>query len=94
MARWRRTCLASVDHDEKGNAGIEKSLDADLRGHAGQERMLTDVKRRGIDSQLSTEAHAGTPLTLTIDSRIQFVAERELAKGVEAQSRADRAALL
>jgi len=76
--------LGSVDHEEKGNAGIERSLDPQLRGHAGSEMILTDVKRRGIDSQLSTEAHAGTPLTLTIDSRIQFVAERELAKGVEA----------
>jgi cell division protein FtsI (penicillin-binding protein 3) len=77
--------LGSVDHDEKGNAGIEKSLDPQLRGHAGSEMILTDVKRRGIESQLSTEAHAGTSLTLTIDSRIQFVAERELAKGVEAR---------
>ena len=76
--------LGSVDHDEKGNGGIELSLDGELRGRAGSEMMLTDVKRRGIDSQLATEAHAGTTLTLTIDSRIQFAAERELAKGVEA----------
>ena len=75
--------LGSVDHEEKGNAGIEKSLDPELRGHAGEERMLTDVKRRGIDSQLSAQPRAGGALTLTIDSRIQFVAERELAKGVE-----------
>ena len=74
--------LGSVDHDERGNAGIERSLDPELRGHAGQELMLTDVKRRGIDSQLSARPHAGLPLTLTIDSRIQFAAERELAKGV------------
>jgi cell division protein FtsI (penicillin-binding protein 3) len=77
--------LGSVDHDEKGNAGIERSLDSQLRGRAGSETILTDVKRRGIDSQLSSEAHAGTSLTLTIDSRIQFVAERELARGVEAR---------
>jgi cell division protein FtsI (penicillin-binding protein 3) len=77
--------LGSVDHEEKGNAGIEMSLDRELRGRAGSEMILTDVKRRGIDSQLATEAHAGTPLTLTIDSRIQFVAERELVKGVEAR---------
>jgi cell division protein FtsI (penicillin-binding protein 3) len=76
--------LGSVDHDEKGNAGIEMSLDAALRGRAGQELMLTDVKRRGIDAQLSARPHAGVPVTLTIDSRIQFAAERELAKGVAA----------
>jgi cell division protein FtsI (penicillin-binding protein 3) len=75
--------LGSVDHDEKGNAGIEMALDDELRGRAGEERVLTDVKRRGIDSELSTQPHGGTPLTLTLDSRIQFAAERELARGVE-----------
>jgi cell division protein FtsI (penicillin-binding protein 3) len=74
--------LGSVDHDEKGNAGIEMSLDAELRGRAGQELMLTDVKRRGIETQLSARPHAGVPLTLTIDSRIQFAAEQALAQGV------------
>ena len=77
--------LGSVDHEEKGNAGIEMTLDRELRGREGWEMILTDVKRRGIDSQMATEAHAGTPLTLTIDSRIQFAAERELVKGIEAR---------
>jgi len=77
--------LGSVDHEERGNAGIEMSLDRDLRGRAGAEMMLTDVKRRGIDSQLSSQAHAGMALTLTIDSRIQFAAEREIAKAVQLQ---------
>lgn len=74
--------LGGVDFEEKGNAGIEKALDEDLRGEAGKVRLLTDVKRRGIDSQMSAEAHPGTPVTLTIDSRLQFVAERELAAAV------------
>jgi len=77
--------LGSVDHEEKGNLGIEKSLDSTLRGRAGSELILADVKRRGIDELLSTQARAGTPLTLTLDSRIQFVAEREIQKGVRAQ---------
>jgi cell division protein FtsI (penicillin-binding protein 3) len=76
--------LGSVDFEEKGNAGIEKALDAELRGIPGQTRLLTDVKRRGLDSQLSTEARPGTPLTLTIDERLQFVAERAIADAVEA----------
>ncbi|HYW45451.1 MAG TPA: penicillin-binding protein [Bryobacteraceae bacterium] len=76
--------LGSVDFEETGNAGIEKSLDGDLRGEDGQMRMLTDVKRRGIESQLDAEAHPGAPITLTIDERLQFVAEREIAAAVEA----------
>jgi cell division protein FtsI (penicillin-binding protein 3) len=76
--------LGSVDFEERGNAGIEKALDQDLRGQPGQMRLLTDVKRRGIESTLATEARPGLPVTLTIDERIQFVAERELAAAVQA----------
>jgi cell division protein FtsI (penicillin-binding protein 3) len=74
--------LGSVDFEEKGNAGIEKGLDGDLRGKPGRTRLLTDVHRRGIDSQESTPAKPGVPITLTIDERLQFVAEREIANAV------------
>lgn len=74
--------LGSVDFEEKGNAGVERFLDKTLRGEPGQIRLLTDVKRRGIDSQLETEARPGTSVTTTIDERIQFVAEREIADAV------------
>jgi cell division protein FtsI (penicillin-binding protein 3) len=76
--------LGSVDFEERGNAGIERNLDVELRGQPGQARMLTDVKRRGIDSQSASDMKPGTALTLTIDERIQFVAEREIAAAVEA----------
>jgi cell division protein FtsI (penicillin-binding protein 3) len=74
--------LGSVDFEESGNSGVEKALDAELSGQAGEARMLTDVKRRGIDSQMESEARAGATVTLSIDERIQFVAERELAEAV------------
>lgn len=76
--------LGSVDFEEKGNAGVEKALEAELRGQDGEARILTDVKRRGIDQLDANEARAGTTITLTIDERLQFVAERELAIAVEA----------
>jgi cell division protein FtsI (penicillin-binding protein 3) len=76
--------LGSVDFEEKGSAGIEKSLDADLRGEPGLMRILTDVRRRGIESTLVQEARPGASVTLTIDERLQFVAERELAEAVRA----------
>ena len=77
--------LGGVDFEEKGNAGIEKALESELRGKAGQERLLTDVHRRGIDSQNAAEARPGASVTLSIDERLQFVAERELAAGAEAK---------
>jgi cell division protein FtsI (penicillin-binding protein 3) len=75
--------LGSVDFDEKGNAGVEKSLNADLLGSPGHERLLTDVKRRGISAQAESDAKPGLPVTLTIDERLQYIAERELAAAVE-----------
>lgn len=75
--------LGSVDFSETGNAGIERALDAELRGEPGHMRLLTDVNRQGIDSQLASEAHPGASVALTIDARLQFVAERELAAAAE-----------
>ena len=75
--------LGGVDFAEHGNAGIEKALDADLHGVPGEMRLLTDVKRRGIDSRDSTEVQQGKAVTLTLDERIQYVAEREIAQAVE-----------
>src|ERR1035437_9841080 len=80
--------LGSVDFEEKGNAGIEKGLDAELRGTPGRTRLLTDVHRRGIAPQASIPAKPGTSLTLTIYERLQFVAEREIAAAVIAHNAA------
>src|SRR5215813_10520028 len=43
--------LGSVNSEEKGNAGIEMALDAELRGVPGKERVLTDAKRHNISSR-------------------------------------------
>jgi cell division protein FtsI (penicillin-binding protein 3) len=76
--------LGSVDFNETGSGGVEKSLNADLLGAAGSVRLLTDVKRRGVDSKVGSDARPGLPVTLTIDERLQFIAERELAAAVQA----------
>jgi cell division protein FtsI (penicillin-binding protein 3) len=75
--------LGGVDHAEKGNAGIEGALEQTLHGEPGQELLLTDVQGRGIASRQATEPKPGTPITLSIDERLQFVAERQLAEAVE-----------
>jgi len=72
--------VGAVDHQERGNAGLEQSLDEELRGRAGAARLLTDVRMRGVESEIFAQAIPGTDITLTIDERIQFVAERELEK--------------
>ena len=70
---------------EEGASGIERALDAQLRGEAGAEFQVQDVRRKGIDSRVDSAGRSGTPVTLTIDERLQFIAERELKKGVEAK---------
>jgi cell division protein FtsI (penicillin-binding protein 3) len=75
--------IGSVDHAEKGDAGLELSLDRELRGEAGKEQMLHDVKKRGIESEQFDDPKVGTNLVLTIDERIQSAAERELKEAVE-----------
>ena len=75
--------IGSVDGEENGAWGIEKSLDSDLHGLPGAMRVLTDAKGRGIDSQLEEEPRPGTSLTISIDERVQFPAEAEIARAVQ-----------
>jgi cell division protein FtsI (penicillin-binding protein 3) len=74
--------LGGVYQQEQGVAGIEKAMDSVLKGKPGMVRMLTDVKKRGIDERVEVPAQPGTSLELTIDERIQFVAEREIKEAV------------
>jgi cell division protein FtsI (penicillin-binding protein 3) len=75
--------LGFVNFDEEGSAGVEMSMEGLLHGTPGSERVLTDVRRRFIERRPGVEARPGTSLTLTIDERIQFAMERELAKAVQ-----------
>jgi cell division protein FtsI (penicillin-binding protein 3) len=75
--------LGGVDFEENGNAGLEQSLNAQLEGHAGELVLTADVQKRGFDSRIATQPQPGRDIHLTIDSSIQFVAERELQKMVE-----------
>lgn len=75
--------LGGVDFEEKGNAGVEKALDMELRGAPGKERVLTDVQHRPIDELTANEGRAGVTITTTLDEQLQFVAEREIAAAVK-----------
>ncbi len=75
--------IGGVYKEEEGFAGVEKSFDKLLKGQAGTEDVVIDVKKRIVDSHSDKQAQPGEPLTLTIDSRIQLVAERALKAAVE-----------
>jgi cell division protein FtsI (penicillin-binding protein 3) len=75
--------VGSVDHEERGNNGIELSLDKLLRGRPGVMRTQADVRHNVFDRKYFTDPQPGKNVTLTIDERIQYVAERELEKAVK-----------
>lgn len=75
--------LGGVDHEERGNAGMEMALEDELQGLPGSVRMLTDVKQRGYNSEVFVKPQPGRNLTLTLHEGIQYVAERELKTAVE-----------
>jgi len=70
--------IGDVDFQEKGNYGIEQQLNQELSGTPGSVHRLLDVKRRGIDSQVSVPTEPGSNVLLTIDERIQYAAEQSL----------------
>ena len=75
--------IGDVDFAQKGNAGIEQSLDSRLKGRSGELHVTRDVQKRGFESKVESQPQAGQDIRLTIDARIQFVAEREVKKMVQ-----------
>src|SRR5574337_527706 len=73
--------LGHVDIDERGLAGIEYALDDQVRGRPGRMLILADARRRWYDRN-GKGSDAGTGVVLTLDEKIQYVAERELADAV------------
>lgn len=75
--------VGTVYKEEEGAAGIEKAFEGTLKGKAGSEHLLMDVKRRGIASHMDSAPQSGISLTLSIDERLQYVTEQALKAQVE-----------
>jgi cell division protein FtsI (penicillin-binding protein 3) len=74
-----------VGIDGEGLGGIEHSLDGDISGHAGKVTLLQDA-RRGmylVGGEGANRPIDGHDVVLTIDSVVQFITERALAKAVD-----------
>jgi cell division protein FtsI (penicillin-binding protein 3) len=82
--RWLAAhVVGSVDFEENGNGGIEQSLNDQLAGQPGELLVTRDVKKHGFASKVLQAPLPGQDVKLTIDSRIQSIAEQELAKMVK-----------
>jgi cell division protein FtsI (penicillin-binding protein 3) len=73
--------LGYVDIDEKGLGGVEYSLDDHIRSKPGKMLILTDAHRRWYDST-DKAPDTGTSVVLTLDEKIQYIAEKELAQAI------------
>jgi cell division protein FtsI (penicillin-binding protein 3) len=76
------TVLGFVGTDNVGLAGLEHMYDRMIRGKPGELIALTDARRSlygEAETARSRPAEEGASLVLSLDSGLQFAAERELA---------------
>ncbi|GAC1700984.1 MAG: penicillin-binding protein [Candidatus Acidiferrum sp.] len=78
--------LGFVDLDEKGLGGIEYQLDNQIRGKSEKIVVMADARQRWFDGG-QAQRESGADVVLTLDEKIQYIAERELA-GAIAKTRA------
>ena len=71
--------LGTVGDEGRGLAGLEYSLDAQLRGRDGERQVLHDARREVVSLREARPARAGKDVRLTIDSVIQERTEEVLA---------------
>lgn len=85
-----------VGLDGEGLGGIEHSFDSQVRGRAGRVTLLRDA-RRGmyqVGGEGPNRPVDGKDVHLTIDSVVQFIAERALSRAVDQYHAADGVAIV
>src|SRR6266700_1205382 len=73
--------LGFVDLDEKGLGGIEYELDGQIRGKSEKIIVMADGRQRWFDGG-EARREPGANVVLTLDEKIQYIAERELTAAI------------
>src|SRR5277367_2719154 len=73
--------LGFVDVDEKGLGGIEYEYDSLIRGKSEKIVVMADARQRWFDGG-EAQRERGASVVLTLDEKIQYIAERELAAAI------------
>ena len=72
-----------TDIDDHGREGVELAYDEWLAGVPGKRQVIMERRGRLIkDVQVTKNAKAGKPLALSIDLRLQYLANRELRNAI------------
>src|SRR6266436_5562964 len=73
--------LGFVDLDEKGLGGIEYQLDDQIRAKSEKIIVMADARQRWFDGG-EAQRKRGANVILTLDEKVQYIAERELAAAI------------
>jgi cell division protein FtsI (penicillin-binding protein 3) len=74
--------LGFVDVDEHGLGGVEYEYDSLIRGKAEKIVVMKDARQKWFDGG-QAQQDRGASVILTVDERIQYIAERELEATIE-----------
>ena len=74
--------LGYVGTDDGGLSGIEREYDEQLRGQPGRMQISVDARKKWF-ARIEKEPEAGDNLILTVDEKIQYIAERELEQAIK-----------
>src|SRR6202158_377837 len=74
--------LGYVGTDDQGLSGLERQFNQQLQGKPGKLMISVDARKRWFAS-VEKEPEAGNSVVLTIDQNIQYIAERELERGMQ-----------
>ena len=74
--------LGYVGMDDEGLSGIERAYDDELRGKPGGMLISVDARRKWFGS-VEKQPDPGENVVLTIDEKIQYIAERELEAAMQ-----------
>jgi cell division protein FtsI (penicillin-binding protein 3) len=73
--------LGYVGLDEEGLGGVERQFESKLAGKPGRMLISMDAKRRWF-GRVEKRPEPGENVVLTLDEKIQYIAERELEKAI------------
>jgi len=74
--------LGYVGMDDKGLSGVERSFNGRLRGKPGRMALSVDARKKTF-ARLEQEPEPGENVVLTIDEKIQYIADRELEQAMQ-----------
>lgn len=74
--------LGYVGMDDEGLSGIERADDDELRGKPGRMLISVDARRKWFGS-VEKQPDPGENVVLTVDEKIQYIAERELETAMQ-----------